>query len=36
MSLNQPIIAKTFNVANFEGQFENKNVFVFPYKDSKK
>jgi hypothetical protein len=36
MSLNQPIIAKTFNATNFEGILENKNVFVLSNNDSKK
>lgn len=29
MSLNQLTIAKTFNVASFDGKFENKNAFIF-------
>lgn len=36
MSLNQLTIAKTFKVANFEGQLENKYAFDLMNSDSKK
>ena len=36
MSLNQLAIAKTFNVANFEGKFDIKKVLLRLNKDSKK